>query len=297
MALELTKIQDLMDAAKSGDRRSLSQLLTAIQSGEKIRETTSDPWTLGVTGPPGVGKSTLIGKLVERWKSSGERVAILAIDPSSPITGGSLLADRIRMGGHASGEDVFLRSIPLGKDVAGISPFIGEMCSILSECGWSRIIIETVGAGQSEISIIAFADRILLIDGPDRGDIIQAEKAGLMEISDIIAVNKSDLPGAEAAAREISLSLSLVEGDERKVHLVSAIEGHGIDELIQEIESCNLNSGSKILRMKQRLLSSWNSLLTEHHEIDTLLDELCDGSITVSDAIRHMAITLEFGDE
>ena len=297
MALELTKIQDLMDAAKSGDRRSLSQLLTAIQSGEKIRETTSDPWTLGVTGPPGVGKSTLIGKLVERWKSSGERVAILAIDPSSPITGGSLLADRIRMGEHASGKDVFVRSIPLGKDSAGISPFIAEMCSILSECGWSRIIIETVGAGQSEISIIAFADRILLIDGPDRGDIIQAEKVGLLEISDIIAVNKSDLPGAEAAAREIALSLSLVEGDDRKVHLVSAIEGHGIDGLIQEIESCNINSASKILRMKQRLLSSWNSLLTEHHEIDTLLAKLCDESITVSDAIRHMAITLEFGDE
>ena len=123
----MTKIQDLMDSAKSGDRRSLSQLLTAIQSGERTQGATSDPWTMGVTGPPGVGKSTLIGRLVEHWKSIGEKIAILAIDPSSPISGGSLLADRIRLGGHASGEDVFLRSIPLGNDVVGISRFIGEM--------------------------------------------------------------------------------------------------------------------------------------------------------------------------
>ena len=297
MALELTKIQDLMDSAKSGDRRSLSQLLTAIQSGERTQGATSDPWSMGVTGPPGVGKSTLIGRLVEHWKSIGEKIAILAIDPSSPISGGSLLADRIRLGGHASGEDVFLRSIPLGNDVVGISPFIGEMCSVLSECGWSRIIIETVGAGQSEISIIAYADRILLVDGPDRGDIIQAEKAGLMEISDIIAVNKSDLPGAESAAREIELSLSLVEDDKRKVHLVSAIEGDGIEQLIQEIESCGQNSASNLPRMRQRLISSWHSLLTTHPEIDSLLEKLCNGSITIGNAINHMANTLEFGDD
>ncbi|MAH99047.1 MAG: methylmalonyl Co-A mutase-associated GTPase MeaB [Euryarchaeota archaeon] len=297
MALELTKILDLMNSAKSGDRRSLSQLLTAIQSGEKIPVATSDSWTLGVTGPPGVGKSTLIGRLVEHWKSLGEKVAILAIDPSSPISGGSLLADRIRMGGHTSGEDVFLRSIPLGKDVVGISPFIGDMCSALSECGWSRIIIETVGAGQSEISIIAFADRILLVDGPDRGDIIQAEKAGLMEISDIIAVNKSDLPGAESTAREIELSLSLAEDDGRKVHLVSAMEGHGIEQLLQEIESCNQNLASNLPRIRQRLVSSWNSLLTTHPEIDSLLEKVCDGSITLSNAIKHMGKTIEFGDD
>jgi len=286
-----------MNSAKSGDRRSLSQLLTAIQSGEKIPVATSDSWTLGVTGPPGVGKSTLIGRLVEHWKSLGEKVAILAIDPSSPISGGSLLADRIRMGGHTSGEDVFLRSIPLGKDVVGISPFIGDMCSALSECGWSRIIIETVGAGQSEISIIAFADRILLVDGPDRGDIIQAEKAGLMEISDIIAVNKSDLPGAESTAREIELSLSLAEDDGRKVHLVSAMEGHGIEQLLQEIESCNQNLASNLPRIRQRLVSSWNSLLTTHPEIDSLLEKVCDGSITLSNAIKHMGKTIEFGDD
>jgi len=297
VALELTKILDLMNSAKSGDRRSLSQLLTAIQSGEKIPVATSDSWTLGVTGPPGVGKSTLIGRLVEHWKSLGEKVAILAIDPSSPISGGSLLADRIRMGGHTSGEDVFLRSIPLGKDVVGISPFIGDMCSALSECGWSRIIIETVGAGQSEISIIAFADRILLVDGPDRGDIIQAEKAGLMEISDIIAVNKSDLPGAESTAREIELSLSLAEDDGRKVHLVSAMEGHGIEQLLQEIESCNQNLASNLPRIRQRLVSSWNSLLTTHPEIDSLLEKVCDGSITLSNAIKHMGKTIEFGDD
>ena len=293
----MTDISNLLESAKLGDRRSLSMLITAIsESGDSPNINSATGWILGVTGPPGSGKSTLIGQMVRKWASSGERVAVLALDPTSPLSGGSLLADRIRMEGEDElRENVFVRSIPSGKTPGAVSPILWPICSVLSECGWTRIIVETVGTGQSEFRIAALVDRLLLVDGPDRGDIIQAEKAGILELADVIAVNKSDLPGASSAAQHIRSSLSLASDDNREVVLVSAKEGHGIQELVETIEKCEPQNTRGKMMMMERLISEWDSILVSHPEIDKIISELCDGSITVREAIEILVSSIRDG--
>ena len=292
----MTDISDLLESAKLGDRRSLSMLISAIsESGDSPSINTATGWILGVTGPPGSGKSTLIGQMVRKWASSGERVAVLALDPTSPLSGGSLLADRIRMEGDDLRENVFVRSIPSGKTPGAISPILWPICGVLTECGWTRIIVETVGTGQSEFRIAALVDRLLLVDGPDRGDIIQAEKAGILELADVIAVNKSDLPGASSAAQHIRSSLSLASDDNREVVLVSAKEGHGIQELVEIIEKCEPQNTRGKMMMMERLISEWDSVLVSHPEIDNIISELCDGSITVRQAIEILVSSMRDG--
>ena len=292
----MTDISDLLESAKLGDRRSLSMLISAIsESGNSPSINSATSWILGVTGPPGSGKSTLIGQMVRKWASTGERVAVLALDPTSPLSGGSLLADRIRMEGDDLRENVFVRSIPSGKTPGAISPFLWPICSVLSECGWTRIIVETVGTGQSEFRIAALVDRLLLVDGPDRGDIIQAEKAGILELADVIAVNKSDLPGASSAAQHIRSSLSLASDDNREVVLVSAKEGHGIQELVEIIEKCEPQNTRGKMMMMERLISEWDAALVSHPEIDNIISELCDGSITVRQAIEILVSSMRDG--
>ena len=292
----MTDISRLLESAKLGDRRSLSKLISAISESDDPPSINSNAgWILGVTGPPGSGKSTLIGQMVRTWASTGENVAVLALDPSSPLSGGSLLADRLRMEGDDLRENVFVRSIPSGKTPGAISPILWPICGALSECGWTRIIVETVGTGQSEYRIAALVDRLLLVDGPDRGDIIQAEKAGILELADVIAVNKSDLPGASSAAQHIRSSLSLASEDNREVVLVSAKEGHGIRELIEIIENSEpQNTRDKMIAM-ERLISEWDSILVYHPEIDNIISELCDGSITVREAIIVLASSIKDG--
>ena len=292
----MTDISDLLESAKLGDRRSLSMLISAIsESGDSPSINSATGWILGVTGPPGSGKSTLIGQMVRKWASSGERVAVLALDPTSPLSGGSLLADRIRMEGDDLRENVFVRSIPSGKTPGAISPILWPICSVLTECGWTRIIVETVGTGQSEFRIAALVDRLLLVDGPDRGDIIQAEKAGILELADVIAVNKSDLPGASSAAQHIRSSLSLASDDNREVVLVSAKEGHGIQELVEIIEKCEPQNTRGKMMMMERLISEWDAALVSHPEIDNIISELCDGSITVREAIEILVSSIRDG--
>ena len=292
----MTDISNLLESAKLGDRRSLSMLISAIsESGDSPSINTATGWILGVTGPPGSGKSTLIGQMVRTWASSGERVAVLALDPTSPLSGGSLLADRIRMEGDDLKENVFVRSIPSGKTPGAISPILWPICSVLSECGWTRIIVETVGTGQSEFRIAALVDRLLLVDGPDRGDIIQAEKAGILELADVIAVNKSDLPNASSAAQHIRSSLNLASDDNREVVLVSAKEGNGIQELVEIIERCEPQNTRGRMMMRERLLSEWDSILVSHPEIDNIVSELCDGSITLREAIEILVSSIRDG--
>ena len=285
MVLSLEKNLTL---AKQGNRRELARLLTQIESGEKLPlDQFDESWVLGVTGPPGVGKSTLIGVMIEEWVNRGERVAVLAIDPSSPKSGGALLGDRMRMSSADNGESVFIRSIATRNHPGGLMPFLDSMINLLSYCGWTKIVIETVGSGQSEIRIIAFANRIMLVDGPDRGDIIQAEKAGIIELADIIVVNKSDLPNADSAAFSIKKSLDLSDkNNDTIVMQTSSIQQKGISDLVEKLDHMAINKERNILRIKERLLSRWDYKLLSNSSLGDILLDLESGAINLDEAIE-----------
>ena len=249
--MAMMPIGELLLNAKSGDRRSLARLLTKVEQGEPVEaETKQSPWILGVTGAPGVGKSTMIDRLASKWSQHGWKVAILAVDPSSPISGGALLGDRARMA-YTNSEDVYFRSISSKGHQGGISTGLGHMAALLTECGWDRIIIETVGVGQGEYAVISVADRILLVDGPDRGDTLQAEKAGILELADVVACNKSDLPGSAQAVQSLEEGLSL-SSDPPDVVSVSSLTGDGIEALIEVIEA--LKPNNKKNKLKSRII-------------------------------------------
>ena len=276
--------------AKQGNRRELAKLLTLIESGERLPiEESNNSWVLGVTGPPGVGKSTLIGVMIEEWVGRGEKVAVLAIDPSSPKSGGALLGDRMRMTSADNGESVFIRSLATRNHPGGLMPFLDSMINLLSFCGWTKIIIETVGSGQSEIRIVAFANRIMLVDGPDRGDIIQAEKAGIIELADAIVINKSDLPNADNAVNSIKKSLEYSNNNnDTVVMLTSSINNNGIPELIEELDNLKVNKERSILRIKERLISAWDYKLLSNSSLDEILLDLQSGDINLDEALENL---------
>ena len=275
--------------AKQGNRRELARLLTLIESGEKLNIEESKSWVLGVTGPPGVGKSTLIGVMIEEWVRRGEKIAVLAIDPSSPKSGGALLGDRMRMASADNGESVFIRSLATRNHPGGLMPFLDSMIDLLSYCGWTKIIIETVGSGQSEIRIVAFANRIMLVDGPDRGDIIQAEKAGIIELADVIVINKSDLPNADNAANSIKKSLEYSnKNNDAVVMQTSSINNNGIIELIEELDNLRVNKERNILRIKERLISAWDYKLLSKPSLDEILLDLESGVINLDQALENI---------
>ncbi len=285
----MSETDELLMAAKNGDRRALSKLLTCLEEGEESPVPAGSGDSIGVTGPPGVGKSTLIGRMVDIWVARGESVAVLAVDPSSPRSGGALLGDRMRMMSADSSDSFFVRSLATRNHPGGLMDCLSPMVDCLAECGWSRILIETVGAGQAEIRVVAFAERILLVDGPDRGDVIQAEKAGIIELADLIAINKSDLPNAARAADSIRSALSVGELERNpEVLLVSAHDGSGIEQLVDAIDAVETTTGRERLRIRERLISAWDSTLLGADSFDEVMAALETGSMTLSEAVESI---------
>ena len=222
--MDLAQIND----AISGSRRSLARTLSAIENGSInindvkqnvtiTNKSSATNWqSLAITGAPGVGKSCLIDKLLSIWAGSGLKVALLAIDPSSPRTGGALLGDRVRItsiDNESLKDNIYIRSIATRKSSGNVPLIVADMVDFLHMAGWERVVIETVGSGQSEVRCAAIADRIVVVEGPARGDGVQAEKAGLLELADAVIVNKSDLSGAEKHAEELLESFELGLGD------------------------------------------------------------------------------------
>ncbi len=268
------------------NRRELARSLSSAESIDCPKRT-MEPWrVLGVTGAPGVGKSCLVDRIVSQWLDRGERVAILAIDPSSPVSGGALLGDRMRMSSVDGGDDVFFRSIATRNLPGGIPVRLDRMVDLLVHEGWTRIIIETVGSGQSEIRIVAVADRLLLVEGPARGDVIQAEKAGVLELADLIAVNKSDLQGAEKVADEIRLSLNFSDNEPAPVILCSAENGDGIGQLLDTIDSLPSARGPAIARSRERLLAHHQEFLLSHPDFSDVLKGFSEGRLNIEEAFE-----------
>ncbi|HEX9681996.1 MAG TPA: methylmalonyl Co-A mutase-associated GTPase MeaB [Acidimicrobiales bacterium] len=207
----------LLDAAAGGDRAALARLLSMIEAGGEMARQVGrlahvrggDGYTVGLTGAPGSGKSTLTDRLIGEIRSRGEEVAVLAIDPSSPFTGGAILGDRVRMQGRSTDPGVFIRSMATRGHLGGLSLATPTAVRVLDAVGRPWVLIETVGVGQVEVEIAANADTTVVVVNPRWGDAVQANKAGLMEIADIFVINKADRPGAEDTRRDLDLMLEL----------------------------------------------------------------------------------------
>ena len=221
---------------------ALTRVLSKIENGtlaceDILKEPSSmesHSWqTMAITGAPGVGKSVLVDAIMTRWATEGTRVALLAVDPSSPRTGGALLGDRVRISSVDNpdiNDRVYVRSIATRSSSGSVPLIVEDMAAFLLACGWDRVLIETVGSGQAELRCAAVADRIVVVEGPARGDGIQAEKAGLLELADIVLVNKADLDGADRHAGELRESFALDGEDAPEVMLTSGLKGDGIEQ-------------------------------------------------------------------
>jgi len=281
---------ELASQAAAGSRRALARLLTLIQDGESesIESVANieNVKSIGITGPPGVGKSCLTDSLASFWAGKGERVGVLCIDPSSPITGGSLLGDRMRMEQSGVDDRIFIRSVATRSSFGALPFRLKAMISALSLAGMDRILIETVGVGQTEIGIVSMTDSVLLVDGPDRGDIVQAEKAGLLELADVIVVNKGDLDGAEQAAANIRSGLALGNSESIPVLVVSALNKIGIDELIYALENVQVRSSVEEIRWRHRLTSALLDQIHSDSKFDSTVNDLVEGRIALEQAIQ-----------
>ena len=223
----------LIDAVRSGDRRALSRAITQVEQGGNATGIEPPKSVVGITGPPGAGKSTLISGLIEVIRSRGETVAVLAVDPSSPISGGAILGDRIRMQSHIDDQGVYIRSMATRGHLGGLASAAKEAVALLSEAGFDRVLVETVGVGQSEVEIMRLANVVVLVVGPSWGDQVQADKAGIVEIADLYVVNKGDRPGVDEVTRALQ---EAAEPRAVKVLVTTAIEGQGVSEVLEAID-------------------------------------------------------------
>jgi LAO/AO transport system kinase len=238
-----------LDRILAGDTRALARLLSAVEDdAARIRSVIKDllPKTgaariIGLTGAPGVGKSTVTGALVGAFRAAGLRVAVLAVDPSSPFTGGALLGDRIRMQEHATDDAVFIRSMASRGHLGGLAAATPQAIRVLDAAGFELIIIETVGVGQAEVAIASLADSVVVLLAPGMGDAIQAAKAGILEVADLYVVNKADKPDAQQVVRDLRNMLALGHRtpDDWKPPIITTVgsRGEGIDEMAARLDA------------------------------------------------------------
>ena len=248
MSRAAVDVPDLVSRARRGDPAAVARLITLVESASPVlREVMSElrahvgrARVLGITGAPGVGKSTSTSALVSAMRRTGRRVGVLAIDPSSPFSGGALLGDRVRMGDHALDRDVYIRSMGARGHLGGLAWSTPQAVRVLDAAGCDVVIVETVGVGQSEVEVAGLADTTLVLLAPGMGDGIQAAKAGILEIGDVYAVNKADREGADRTRGELRTMLSMGErregGWRQPVVQTVATTGEGVEELLDAVD-------------------------------------------------------------
>jgi LAO/AO transport system kinase len=301
-----TSAQGLADAVLAGNVRAASRLMRLIDDGAPVATAalqllfprTGRAWVVGITGSPGAGKSTLTDRLIAHYRAQGKTVGVIAVDPTSPFTGGAILGDRIRMQGHASDPGVFIRSLATRGNLGGLSRATGDCLRVMDAMGRDVVLVETVGVGQDEIDIAQLAHTTVVVLVPGMGDDIQAIKAGILEVADVFVVNKADLDGADRVVRELRANLELrhaikapamdhdayhrmviakAEGRavepsvdplewEPPIQKVISAKGQGVDELAAAIERHQqhlVTTGEKAKREQTRAMTQFLALLRE----------------------------------
>ncbi|WP_040801448.1 methylmalonyl Co-A mutase-associated GTPase MeaB [Nocardia higoensis] len=286
-------VADLLARARAGSPRALGRLLTGVEGPARasvraaLRGESASALVIGVTGPPGAGKSTTISALVSAYREQALRVAVLAVDPSSPYSGGALLGDRIRMDRHIDDPGVFIRSLAARGHLGGLSEAVPAALDLLAAVGYEVVLLETVGVGQSEIEIAAVADPTLVVLNPGAGDAVQAAKAGLLEVADILVVNKADRDGAQQTVRDLRAEASV------PILTLIADRGVGIPELITAIDAHRRaeTRDRRTARARVQILSLAQSRLRGHSALDRLADAVGAGALDAYSAADTLLST------
>jgi GTPase len=305
--------ETLVAGVREGDRRALARAISLVENGDPLAydvvrslyPDTGGAYSIGVTGPPGVGKSTLIGALVRHVREQERTVGVISVDPSSPFTQGALLGDRIRLADHFLDEGVFIRSMGTRGHQGGLAESALQALLVLDAAGKDLVFLETVGAGQSEVEVISVADTVLLVLMPGSGDSVQALKAGIMEIPDVIAVNKLDHPAAKTMVNEVRQVLALDREREWRTPIVltEALRGEGVEDLWEQVEAHRafLEEGGALEERRRRNLagevfavasarakSHLERAVADDPELLRLLDEVQHRQLDPLSAVREI---------
>jgi LAO/AO transport system kinase len=303
----------LHDAVRRGDQRIVARTITAIEHGDHTsrdllatEEFIASPTHLiGLTGAPGVGKSTAIAELVRLWRTAGLTVAVIAVDPTSQRTGGAVLGDRARMGLHAQDPGVFIRSMAARGHLGGLSRAVPQTVQALMIAGYDRVVVETVGVGQSEIEVASVVDTTCLLLAPGMGDALQAIKAGVMEIGDVLVVTKSDLAGADDVARGLRMAIGSGLTDDRwrvPIMRTSAVGNDGFPDVVDALDSHWVHMHDHGLRREKLVGRARHAILDGVLErlrrevsgavLQELVTEYVQGDMTLDGAVSRLVTDL-----
>jgi LAO/AO transport system kinase len=312
----------LLDGVRSGDRRALARAITLVENSdplayELVRELypeTGRAYAVGITGPPGVGKSSLISALVRHIRTQGQTIGVISVDPSSPFTQGALLGDRIRLSDHFLDPGVFIRSMGTRGHLGGLAEATLQALLVLDAAGRDLLFLETVGTGQSEVEVISVVDTVVLVLMPGSGDSVQALKAGIMEIPDVIVVNKKDHPAAKTMLNEVRSILSLDKEREWRppIVLTDALQEEGIEQLWEKIAAhrAHLESDGLLDERRRKNLAGevfavasarakthLEQVVADDPELRRLLDEVQRRELDPLTAVREIMVRVFKVDE
>ncbi len=278
----------LADGVRGGDVRSIAKALTLVEGDPGTRKGlvgdlfphTGGAHIIGMTGPPGVGKSTIVDAMITVLRERGERVGVIAVDPTSPFTGGAILGDRIRMVEHSTDPEVFVRSMGSRGSLGGLGPATADAVTVLDAAGFDTILVETVGAGQAEVDIVRASHTTLVVEVPGLGDDVQVMKAGLMEIGDVFVVNKADRPDADRLVVQLESLLSLMDRDEWVPPVVKTV-GHDPGTLTNLMKAIadhrEYLEGAGIDARGRTIADHWMRLLIEEQALERVIGRMGDG--------------------